>query len=151
MMYGNKLKELRVSNDLTQDEVANILNIERGTYSQYETEYIIMPLKHLNTLGNYFNVSIDFLFDFNNVRQYKNSNKDINNNTSGLRIKEFRKDNNLTQVKLAEILNTVHPTIVNYENGKNLINTPFLYEICSKYKISADYLLGKIDEPKYLN
>ena len=67
MMYGNKLKELRVSNDLTQDEVANILNIERGTYSQYETEYIIMPLKHLNTLGNYFNVSIDFLFDFNNL------------------------------------------------------------------------------------
>ncbi len=48
------------------------------------------------------------------------------------------------------MLNTVHPVITNYENGKHLIATPFLYTICSKYNISADYLLGKIDSPKYL-
>ena len=49
------------------------------------------------------------------------------------------------------ILNTVHPVISNYESGKFLIATPFLYTICKKYNISADYLLGKIDNPKYLN
>ena len=37
-----------------------------------------------------------------------------------------------------------------YEKGKTLILTSFLYTICKKYNISADYLLGKIDEPKYL-
>ena len=59
----------------------------------------------------------------------------------------FRKSQKLTQVKLASILNTVQPVIANYEKGKNLIATPFLYTICKKYNISADYLLGKIDEP----
>ena len=36
-------------------------------------------------------------------------------------------------------------------NCEFLIATPFLYTICKKYNISADYLLGKIDNPKYLN
>ena len=36
------------------------------------------------------------------------------------------------------------------EKGKYLISIPFLYTICKKYNISADYLLGKIDNPKYL-
>ena len=68
----------------------------------------------------------------------------------GKRLKEFRKENKLTQSKLATILNTAQPVITNYENGKHLIATPFLYTICKKYHISADYLLGKIDNPKYL-
>ena len=42
-------------------------------------------------------------------------------------------------------------TISKIENGHNIIATPFLYQICKKYNISADYLLGKIDSPKYLN
>ncbi len=47
-------------------------------------------------------------------------------------------------------LNIENGTIANYELGINLIATPFLYSICKKYNISADYLLGKIDKPKYL-
>ncbi len=66
------------------------------------------------------------------------------------RLKEFRKENKLTQVKLAEILNIANGTIAEYERGTNIIATPFLYTICKNYNISADYLLGKIDEPKYL-
>ena len=43
-MYKNRLKELR-EYQFTQVEVANILNIERGVYSLYETEYIIIPIE----------------------------------------------------------------------------------------------------------
>lgn len=57
---------------------------------------------------------------------------------------------NLSQIKLANILNTTHSMISDYENTKKLIATPFLYTICKKYNISADYLLGKIDTLKYL-
>ena len=39
--------------------------------------------------------------------------------------------------------------ITEYERGTNIIATPFLYEICKTYLISADYLLGKTDSPKY--
>ena len=65
------------------------------------------------------------------------------------RLNEFRKENHLTQTKISGFLHIDQPTWSIYEAGKNLIGTPFLYDICKKYHISADYLLGKIDKPKY--
>ncbi len=150
MIYKNKLIELRENKELKQYEIADILNIYKGLYNQYETEYAIIPTKHLNTLCNYFDVSFDYIFEFSNKLRYLNSNKEINSIKAGTRLKEFRKENRLTQTKLANFLNTVQPVIANYEKGKYLISTPFLYTICKKYNVSADYLLGKIDNPKYL-
>jgi transcriptional regulator with XRE-family HTH domain len=150
MIYSKKLKDIREEKNITQEEISNVLNISRGVYSVYETENQIIPIKHLDVLSNYFNVSIDYLFQFTNIKNYDNSNS-INLEISVKRLKEFRKDNKITQVNLAKMLNVANGTIANYECGRNFIATPFLYEICKKYKISADYLLGKVDNPKYIN
>lgn len=149
MNYSIKLKMLREHNNLTNIEMGNILNISDSMYSRYEKQNQIIPIKHLDTLSNYFNVSIDYLFGFTDIKSYKNSCY-TNLEKSVLRLKEFRKENKLSQITLAKILNVANGTIANYECGRNFIATPFLYAICSKYKISADYLLGKIDNPKYL-
>ncbi|MCM1053221.1 MAG: helix-turn-helix domain-containing protein [Ruminococcus sp.] len=150
MIYGEKLKELRETKELKQEDLSKLLLVDKGAYGQYEREYVIIPIKHLNTLCNYFNISLDYIFSFNNNINYENNTKEINKTLSGQRLKEFRKDNKLTQKKLSIILNIGRTTITEYENGNNIIATPFLYTICSKYHISADYLLGKIDKPKYL-
>ena len=148
-MYKNRLKELREFKNMSQKDISNSINMSRGNYATYENEIDIMPIKHLDLLSSYFNVSIDYLFGFTDIINYKYSNS-INLEKSVKRLKEFRKENNLTQVKLANMLNIANGTIANYECGRNFIATPFLYEICKKYKISADYILGKVDEPKYL-
>ena len=67
---------------------------------------------------------------------------------AGNRLKEFRKEHKFSREKLANILNTTYSNIAFYEMGRNLIATPFLYTICKKYNISADYLMGRIDNPK---
>lgn len=149
-MYNKRLKELRESNNLDLQDLSTLLNFEKDTYGKYEREYIIIPIKHLNTLCNYFDVSIDYIFGFTNKTNYNNYQKEIDTKKVSKRLKEFRKDNNLTQEKLAKLLNVVKGTIGNYESARALIATPFLYTICKKYNISADYLLGKVDEPKYL-
>ena len=149
-MYMDRLRELRNNKNVTQAALSSLLKIHEYVYGQYEREYVIIPLKHLNTLSNYFNVSLDYIFEFTNTINYEFTNTEINYLLSGQRLKEFRKENKLSQVKLATLLNTVQPVIANYENGKHLIATPFLYQICKKYNISADYLLGKVDSPKYL-
>ncbi|MCM1053736.1 MAG: helix-turn-helix domain-containing protein [Ruminococcus sp.] len=149
-MYCDRLRKLRENKNLNQSDLANILNIERTAYTQYESEYVIIPTKHLNTLCNYFNVSLDYIFEFTNLLNYDNSLSEIDKIKSGAHLKEFRKENNLTQEKLANNLNTVHSVITKCENGINIIALPFLYTICTKYNISADYLLGKVDYPKYL-
>ena len=149
MIYQKKLIELREEKELKQYEVADILHIYKGLYNQYEREYIIIPIKHLNTLCNYFNASFDYIFSFTNVPNYKTCTKEIDSLKVAERLKEFRKEQGLTQEQLADILNIARSALANYERGRNIIATPFLYTICSKYHISADYLLGKIDEPKY--
>lgn len=149
-MYKEKLKEIRENQKIKQKSLAEILEIDQSVYSHYETEYNIMPIIHLITIADYFNVSLDFLFSFTNTRKYANSKTGVEKLEAGKRLKEFRKDNKLTQVKLASILNTTQSVIADYERGRYLIATPFLYTICKKYNISADYLLGKIECPKYL-
>ena len=150
-MYKERLKLLRESKNLTQNDVAQIISLSKSLYCNYETEYAIMPLKHLNTLCNFFNVSLDYIFNFNDGLFYKNYHQDINLKKSKLRLKEFRSESKLTQTKLAEVLHTTQSVIAGFEKGRNLIATPFLYEICKKYNVSADYLLGKIDDVNIWN
>ncbi len=150
MDYTELLKDLRFDLNLTQQDVADYLNIKRSTYKDYELQNRILPLKHLIALCNYFDISIDYLFNLTKRKKYNLSKKDINKKLFTERFKEFRKENKVTQEKLANFLQTSHSFISNCDNGKTVLTTAYLYAICKKYKISADYLLGRIDEPKYL-
>ena len=145
MIYKEKLKELREYEDIKQKELAEIIGISNAAFSEFEREKTIIPIIHLVSIANYFNVSLDYIFSFTKEKSYKNI-KDINNLEAGKRLKEFRKEYKLTQTKLAELLNTNQSVIANYERGRNYIATPFLYTICNKYHVSADYLLGRIDK-----
>ena len=146
MNYKIRLKELRLEKKLTQQEIADIFKMARQTYNHYEVQENIIPIKHINKIVNFYDVSIDYLLGLTDKRKYPNPNKEINAITSGERLKDFRKSKNLTQVELAQTLNTFHTVIVDYEKGKNFIATPFLYTICKTYNISADYLLAKINK-----
>ena len=151
MKYNEILKDLRTEKNLTQEELAKKLEINRVQYNQYENDYNTIPIKHLITISSYFQVPIDYILGLNKKIKYNNQKAKINTLISGKRLKEFRKENKITQEKLAQILNTNQSVIANYERGRNFISTSFLYTICKKYNISADYLLGKVDNPKYLN
>ena len=143
MIYKKQLIELREAHNLKQYELADILGIYKGLYNQYETEYEIIPIKHLNTLCNYFHTSFDYMFGFDDIKNSLNLNEEIDMKKSGIRLKEFRKAKKITQSDLAKELNCSYGTIAGYEIGRYVIATPFLYQICKKYRISADYLWVK--------
>ena len=144
------MKELRTENLYSQSFIAEKLNIKRSTYKEYELQNSIIPVTHLNEFCNYFNISIDYILGLTNKKNYNNSRKEINKIISGQRIKEFRKEYKLTQKELAKFLNTDISLPSKYEKGIYPIATAYLYTICKKYNISTDYLLGKIDKPKFL-
>ena len=145
-MY-RRLKYERESKNIMQMDVAkNVLKISKSQFSLYEAENVTIPIKHLVTLCNYYNVSLDYIFEFTNTKQYKNIIFEVDKKKAGERLKEFRKNNKLTQKDLAKILNTTFSTVSSYELGINLLSTNYLYTISSKYNISADYLLGRLDE-----
>lgn len=59
-MY-NRIRNLREDNDLTQKQVAQILNMSQTGYSQYEIGKNDIPTRVLVILSNYYNTSIDYL------------------------------------------------------------------------------------------
>lgn len=149
MNITERLKNLREEKNLRIYDISKFLEIDKDLYGKYERQNVIIPIKHLVNISEYFNVSIDYIFSFNDLKQY-NDNSSVKLELMSRRLKELRKENKLTQEKLASEIKTNKSVICAYEKGKRIIPTPFLYEICKKYKISADYLLGKIDNPKYL-
>ena len=145
-----RIKNLREEKDLAQKDLANILGIDRSTYSSYEIGRDTIPLKHLNTLCNYFDISIDYAMGLTKTTKYKNSSDEINMKKVSERLKNIRKENNLTQAHISEILNTSRSTWTGYEGKKFLISTLLLYEVSIRYNYSMYYILGKIDKPSKL-
>ena len=142
-MNNTRLLELREYNFLHQKDIAKILNIDRSTYSTWETNLKIIPLKHLNTLSNYYNISMDYILGLTNKKiKYKKLNE-LDKKIIGNNIRKLRRDNDLTLRDLARILNTTSSTISAYETGKTLLLTAFAIEIVQKYHLSIDELCGK--------
>lgn len=125
--------------------MAKILNVSRVAIFQWETGKEIIPLEKLNIYSNYFNVSLDYILQISNVKEYKIINKSIDPKIVGKRLLYTRHKFDITQEELAKDLNINHSTISAYESGKTLILTSFVYEIAIKYKLSLDWLCGKID------
>ncbi|MBR5388654.1 MAG: helix-turn-helix transcriptional regulator [Clostridia bacterium] len=65
--------------------------------------------------------------------------------TIAQKIKEIRVENKLTQSAFGKSISVSQDTVSLWEKGKSLPNTEFIIEICKKYKVSADYLLGLED------
>ncbi len=137
------LEDIRKDKNLNQLEIAELINVKQPTYSAWENGTKIIPLKHLNTIANYYNVSLDYLTNLSVQNEKTNKIENLDKKLIGNNLKKFRHNNNITQVELAKILNTTHSTLSAYESGKTLILTAFAYQICKSYKISLDWLCGR--------
>ncbi|WHH59118.1 helix-turn-helix transcriptional regulator [Petroclostridium sp. X23] len=61
MTLGKRLAYMRKTKKLTQEDVAKIIGISRGSLAMYETDKREPDRDMLNKLADYFNVSTDYL------------------------------------------------------------------------------------------
>ena len=59
---GKTLKELRKNLGLTQQKVADTLNISRVNYTRYETDVSCPDFDTLVLLADFYDVSVDYIF-----------------------------------------------------------------------------------------
>ena len=59
--YMSRLRDLREDNDLTQQQVADVLHTSQTMYARYERRATELPLRHLIALCRLYNVSADDL------------------------------------------------------------------------------------------
>ena len=60
-MQFDNIRNLREDSDLTQQDLADYLNLKQTTYSKYELGKINVPIEVFIKLADYYNVSIDYL------------------------------------------------------------------------------------------
>lgn len=142
---NNKLVFLREEKDYLSKDMAKFLNIPPSVYSEWENNKLSISTKRLYELGEFFNVNIDYLVGLSSKRINLKTNKVLDQKETSLRLKEVRKNMNLSMRELAQKLNTSSSAISNYENNKNLILSSFLIELSKISNYSIDYILGRSD------
>ncbi|MCM1193052.1 MAG: helix-turn-helix domain-containing protein [Butyrivibrio sp.] len=60
-MYFQRVEDLRIDNDMTQQEVADLLHCKREVYRRYEKGVRELPLSYAIMLADFYKVSLDYL------------------------------------------------------------------------------------------
>ena len=59
--YQQIIRELREDRDLSQADIAKMLGTTQQMYSRYENSTCEMPIRHLQTLCDFYGVSSDYV------------------------------------------------------------------------------------------
>ncbi len=136
------VNDLRIDNDLTQEQVAKALSITRSKYSKIEVGILDFDLNTLNNFANYFKVNVDYIYEISPDKNFNYCSK-INLKSIGNRIKKIRKDKKLSQEKICQDIGFSQSAYSRYELGIGLTGYK-LYLLAIYYSVSMDYLLGRL-------
>lgn len=68
-MYFQRLENLRIDHDMTQNDIAEYLGCQREVYRRYEKGFRQIPVDFLIKLALLYNVSTDYLLGLTNEKQ----------------------------------------------------------------------------------
>lgn len=68
MNYNERIREIREDNQLTQQKVADLLNIGQRTYADYESGKTRIPIDNIMKLAKFYNVSMDYITGASNMK-----------------------------------------------------------------------------------
>jgi transcriptional regulator with XRE-family HTH domain len=142
MSFHENLRFLRTQKGLKQKDVAEILKMPPNTYNGYETGKRMPNIELLKELSSLFEVSVDYLINNPNIREYKMETMNF-----GLKLKNLRENKNMTQEELGELLKVSKASISKYENNTHEPNISTMNFIADFFNVTTDYLLGRTDDP----
>ncbi len=64
------------------------------------------------------------------------------------RLRDLREDRDMNQTQIAELLHTSQTVYSRYERGYQTIPVEHLLTLADFYGVSADYILGRTNEPR---
>ena len=73
-----RIRNLRIENNLTQKQLAEKLNLKQNTYSQYEIGVLNYPVELLIRLSKYYGTSVDYLLGLTDEKTpYRRKNRPV--------------------------------------------------------------------------
>lgn len=81
MNLGEKIYQLRAKNNMSQSDLANVLDVSRQSISKWETNSSVPEINKLVRMCEVFNVSLDELVLGTKQEEYKNESQDFDTQT----------------------------------------------------------------------
>lgn len=145
MIFGERLKELRMKYGLTQLQLSSILDISKSNVSKYEAGSVEPNLDILKHIATYFNVSSDYLLGISdNIIDEQNVEWrfPVVQNRLGTILANFRKKQNLTENDFASILGITAELEISLEQGQYIPSMDLIKKISSATKYEIDFITG---------
>lgn len=143
--FHEKLKVLRKEKGLTQKDIADLVHVNRVTYTNWEYGKREPNFEKLSMLACIFDVSIDFLLS-ENLEISKETYlklKEEKKNLFSVRLKELRLQHGFSQEELAEKIGIKRNSYSDWENGKCKPNYEKLEKLADFFGVSLDWLFGR--------
>lgn len=143
-MISERMKDIRTYFDNTQKELADYLKVSRSTYAGWENGIDAIPLIKLNEFCNFYRISLDYICGLTNTKKYEVINDKIDKKIIGKNLREIRLKHSDSQENISEIIKVDQSNYSKYELGKVLIHIYPLIDFAKHYKVSIDWICGKI-------
>lgn len=149
--FSMRLRELRISRELSQQKLADIMGTSKSSINMYERGEREPGIEMLEAFADYFNVDLNYLLGTSNIpnRMFDTSKFFSTFPMFGKNLKIVRKQHNLTLEKLAELYNDTFPgsgmskgTLSKYESEKQEPMISTVGKLAKILNISTDFLMG---------
>lgn len=148
MNFGERLKELRIENGLTQLQLAEILDISKSNISKYEAGSIEPNLDIITKSAVYFNTSVDYLLGLSNSRTHKSDHEwqlPFVQNRLGAILFKYREREQISTDEFAQKMGISKSLETELEQGVYIPTMSLIKKIANITGYNIDYLIGAID------
>lgn len=134
---SNRLKLLRNTLNLTQQEFADKIGCKRNTVAKYEIDSSAPSTAVVSLICREFNVNEEWI-RFGTGDMFLSH--DISSSKASNRVKILRNTLDLTQREFGERICVKGTTIANYELGRNLPSDAIIFSICREFNVNEEWL-----------
>ncbi len=142
MLNTKRIQDTRIDNDITQKQMAEILNVSKYVYNNFESGRTKIPLNKIIEFADYFNLNLDYLLNLTDEKQYYHYNK-AKIQKIGKKLLKIRQELNLSQEKFGLLLGLPQRTYASYENNERPIPINILIKIAKQTGYSVDTILSR--------
>ena len=90
-LFGKRINTIRKKNNLTQEQLAELLEIDPKTISRLENGYFFTSYENLDKIAKVLNVEIKDLFDFQHLKDRETITKNIIKKVNEMSIENLQK------------------------------------------------------------
>ena len=110
---GKIIRELRIRDGRTQEALAEVLGVTAQAVSRWEKEICYPDMEIIPSLANYFGVSIDELFGYDNIRDKRIAEM-------AEKITEMNRQNNGKNVNMDECVDLAREALIEFPGNEEL-------------------------------